>query len=338
MDATKRLVDMGVMPFRRKSSGGALKPHFSLTFRCEGRLRTFGVDTTRMGRSKDEGHHFLITHAHSDHYGSSAMLSENAIASDKTAVALELRHNKYFKGTTFKVGDTIDVEGVKIKTFSTHHSIGSTAFLFENDLGVRILVTGDIKDCKDLPDCDLLITEATYGHPEDPSCIFEDDFEAFNFAVSQARVGFGAYSFGKAQRAVSLIRMAGFDGPIEMEKNSLMLTKHLLGDEAGELLKLGEHDGRMCITSPWSLNRLPYDMKKYVLTGQKYYEHQTICISDHLDFNGLREMVYSMDPDYTLVYHPEQGNSQQFSRFLNKNGKQSCTISDITGAINEDIL
>ncbi len=168
---------MGFTPARRKSPGGKNKPHVSLTFKAGGKDLTFGVDTTRLSRNEDQ--YFLITHAHTDHYGKSAMLSKKSLASDKTALALELRHDQRFEGIRFKVGDTIDVEGVKVKTYHTYHSIGSTAFYWENDLGVKILVTGDIKDYRDLPKCDLLITEATYGNPDDLSCVFEDDYRGF---------------------------------------------------------------------------------------------------------------------------------------------------------------
>lgn len=337
MEPTRSLVDMGLMPLRRKTSSGSFKPHLSLTFKSGGERQTFGIDTTRAGRLKDDGQHFLITHAHTDHYGKSSMLSETSVASDMTALALELRHDQYYKGMTFKVGDTIDIGGVKVRTYDTHHSIGSTAFYWENDQGVRILVTGDIKDSAGLPKCDVLITEATYGHPHDTTCIFEDDYASFEAAMGERRVAFGAYSLGKAQRAVRLIRELGFYDVIEMDKSSLLLTKKLLGEEAGDLAPLGKHDGRMCITSPWTLGNLPYGIKKYVLTGQTHYEHKCICISDHMDFNGLRNMVYGLDPEYTIVYHPEDGNPREFASFLNKNGKQACVLSDINNGIPEDI-
>ncbi|WP_424358615.1 hypothetical protein [Methanocella sp. MCL-LM] len=336
MDGTKRLVDMGFLPLRYRTSGGNYKPHFSIAFKSGGERRTFGIDTTRNGKKDDR--YFLITHAHTDHYGKSAMLSERSIASDKTTVTLQLRHDQYFNGTTFKVGDTLDVDGVKIKTYDTCHSIGASAFYWENDQGVRILVTGDVKDFRGLPKCDVLVTEATYGNPVDPGCAFCDDLDSFAAALTHKRVGFGAYAFGKAQRAVSMIRELGYDDPIEMDKSSLRITRHLLGEAAGELAEIGEYNGRMCITSPWHLDRLPAGIKKFVLTGQKYYEHPTICISDHLDFGGLRDMVYAVDPELTLVYHPEEGNSTHFSAFLNKNGKESITLSQLSGAVNDDSL
>jgi putative mRNA 3-end processing factor len=174
--------------------------------------------------------------------------------------------------------------------------------------------------------------EATYGDPGDPSCVFEDDLAAFEAALGESRVGFGAYSFGKAQRAVSMIRELGDERPIEMDRSSLMLTRHLLGEEAGEIGRLGEFDGGLCITSPWSLDRLPFGMKKYVLTGQHYYDHPCICISDHIDFNGLKEMVERVDPKLVIVYHPEMGNSLHFSRFLNAGGIDACTLADLGSA------
>jgi len=327
MDGTRTLADMGFAPVRHRTSGGNFKPHFSLTFSSGGERRTFGVDTTRNGRKDDQ--YFLITHAHTDHYGKSAMLSERAIASDKTAVTLEMRHDQHFKGRTFRVGDTIDVDGVQVRTYHTQHSIGATAFSWENDQGVKVLVTGDVKDFSGLPKCDLLVTEATYGDPKDPGCIFKDDHDAFEAALGHRRVGFGAYAFGKAQRAVSMARAFGFDDTIAMDRNSLILTRLLLGDDAGDIVALNGEEHRLSVTSPWTLNNLPYGTKKYVLTGQKHYEHPTICISDHLDFNGLRDMVFAIDPEFTLVYHPDGGcNAVAFSEFLRRNGKQSCTLSD----------
>jgi putative mRNA 3-end processing factor len=87
-----------------------------------------------------------------------------------------------------------------------------------------VLVTGDVKDFSGLPKCDLLITEATYGDPYDPGCIFRDDLDSFEAALTHKRVAFGAYAFGKAQRAVSMARQFGFDDTIAMDRNSLILT------------------------------------------------------------------------------------------------------------------
>src|SRR5665648_814739 len=193
----ENLHKLGIEPVRRVNSRGTFNPHLSIHFD----EHTFNIDSTRSTRRDIDDGCYLITHAHSDHYGKSAMLSKRAYASEKTARALEVRYGKKFMGTTFALGDTVDIDGVSVDTYHTYHTIGSTAFSWISDNGGRVLVTGDVKNAKDLPKCDVLVTEANYGDPEDPACHFEDDVEGFNNALEH-NVAFGAYAFGKAQRAV----------------------------------------------------------------------------------------------------------------------------------------
>ncbi len=229
----KPLYDLGVLPVRYRTGKG-FKPHISLTFKAE-KNRTFAVDTTNLRNSTDA---YLITHAHSDHHGKSAMHSEKAVCSEETARALEILYGKKYAGSTFRIGDDIDIEGVHVKTYPTHHTIGSTAFFWENEVGTRILVTGDVKDAKDLPECDLLITEANYGDYDDPTCHFQDDIDAFREAVKEHDdIALGAYAFGKAQRAVHLLRESGYSGKIGMDPTSLALTEGLM-ENTGQLCGL----------------------------------------------------------------------------------------------------
>jgi len=175
----KPLFDLGVLPIRHRTNRG-FRPHVSLVFNA-GRRLTFAVDTTNSRSIQPDA--YLITHAHSDHHGKSAMLSEKAVCSRETAQALEILYGREYAGRTFKLGDTIDICGVKVKTYPAHHTIGSTAFYWENEVGTRILVTGDVKDAKDLPKCDCLVTEANYGDPGDPNCHFQDDINKFKEVV-----------------------------------------------------------------------------------------------------------------------------------------------------------
>ncbi|MCD5409260.1 MAG: hypothetical protein LRZ87_00605, partial [Methanocellales archaeon] len=105
---------------------------------------------------------------------------QKSVASEKTAKALEIRYKRKFAGMTFKIGETINIDGVMVRTYPTGHTIGATAFSWENEIGTTILATGDVKDASHLPKCDILITEANYGNPADPQC---------------------RYVFGKAQSA-----------------------------------------------------------------------------------------------------------------------------------------
>lgn len=339
---SKRLIDLGVLAVRQKNVRGTFKPHLAVKFRStDGNPRVFSIDSTRVPKKYQQPDAYLITHAHSDHHGKSAMLSDRAVCSDKTALALRIRHDRKYIGSTVGVGanESIDINGVTVTTYSTGHTVGSTAFYWENEVGTRILVTGDVKDASQLPKCDVLITEANYGDHANSTCHFEDDITGFNNAMEMnGSVAFGAYAFGKAQRAVELIREFGYNGAIEMESKSLALTQNLL-ENCGELVGLGESGGEgMCIVPPWDLGKLPRDIAKYVLTGRDDYYYPAINISDHLDATGLVKMVEGIDPKVAIIYHPNGDRPAKFAQHLNSIGIESISIDNIKNVLSNEFI
>ncbi len=316
-----------MLPIRHRTGRG-FKPHVSLTFNC-GRRLTFAIDTTNSRSAEPDA--YLITHAHSDHYGKSAMLSEKAVCSQETARALEILYGKPYAGRTFKIGETIDICGVDVATYPTYHTIGACAFYWENDVGTQILVTGDVKDSKDLPQCDCLVTEANYGDPSDPNCHFHDDINAFKEAVETSDdIAFGAYAFGKAQRAVKLLRESGYSGEIGMDPVSLALTRGLMQD-TGPLGGLESNCG-IRITTPAQIPYLPA-AKKFILTGRHDYKFPTINISDHMDVDGLISMTHKCDPSAVIVYHPGGHRPLRLAAYLNKTGVYARALEDINNII-----
>lgn len=310
-------MDLGVEPVRRINSRGGLAPHFSLQFDSH----LFSVDTSRSPKACVQPDAYLITHAHSDHYGKSAMLSPKAVASVETARALEIRYQREFKGRTFEVGKSIVVGDVEVKTHSTGHTIGAAAFSWQTETGMRILVTGDVKDYSALPGCDFLISEANYGDPWDPSCVFEDDLAGF-FEALESGASFGAYAFGKAQRAVALIRAMGYDGEIGMDEQSLVLTQELMKD-AGPLTEV--NGSGINVVTPWNLARVT-GRNKYFLTGRKDTSYPTIRLSDHLDFRGLMRMIEHIQPKEVLVYHPEGERAGLLAHHLQQCGLEASSL------------
>ncbi len=337
---SKKLIDLGVLALRQRNSRGTFKPHISIRFRDNaGDLRTFSIDTTRTPGKHPQPDAYLITHAHSDHHGKSAMLSPRAVCTDKTAAALEIRHDKKYVGSTCRLGNEIEIEGTVVKTYPTEHTAGAAAFFWENDVGTRILVTGDVKDASKLPPCDVLITEANYGDPEDPSCHFADDLDSMKCALFESGpVAFGAYEFGKAQRAVELMRGFGYNGAIRMEARVRALTRSMLED-AGELAGLeSEGDDEVFVVAPWELDRLPWNVKKYVLSCRADYSYPIIKISDHLDACGLEAMVRKLNPEVTVVYHPGGHRPSKFSKHLNSIGIDSISIDQIGNVLSNEFI
>ncbi|WNY26545.1 MBL fold metallo-hydrolase [Methanolapillus ohkumae] len=349
---SKELAKMGVVLFRLQNESGGLKPHLFVRFKSKsGALVTFAVDTTRLSSSLEQPDAYLITHAHSDHYGKSAMLSPLSWCSAQTAKALEIRYEKEYRGNTFVLGESFCVSDVLVQTFPVFHTAGATAFYWENELGVRILVTGDVKDAKCLPPCDLLITEASYGDPEDLGCYFSDDIGGLKDAVmsniGKNDIAFGAYEFGKAQKAVSLLREIGYNGPIAMNEKTLLLTEQFL-DGAGELVLYSKKMEITCgmdlhsefsqnsvsIVPPHILPELKVSTQKYVLTCRTDYPFQNIRLSDHLDVNGLTRMVQDLDPKITVVYHPNDSmRTKKFAAHLQKNGFSALSLQDLKNIV-----
>jgi len=306
---------------RRINSRGGCAPHLSISFDSH----IFSIDTSRAPKAALQPDAYLITHAHSDHYGKSAMLSSRAVASVETARALEIRHDRKYQGRTFRVGESILVDEVLVDTHPTGHTIGSNAFSWQTENGERVLVTGDVKDYRHLPKSDFLVMEANYGDPYDPSCIFEDDIAAFSEALDEG-ASFGAYAFGKAQRAVALMRAMGYKDEIGMDDKSLELTRELLGRAAGPLAAL--NGAAINVVTPWNLN-LVRSKAKYFLTGRRDTTYPTIQLSDHLDFRGLMRMIEHVSPERVLVYHPPGARAGLLAHHLQECGLDTTSLDCI---------
>ena len=306
---------------RRINSRGGCAPHLSISFDSH----IFSIDTSRAPKAALQPDAYLITHAHSDHYGKSAMLSSRAVASVETARALEIRHDRKYQGRTFRVGESILVDEVLVDTHPTGHTIGSNAFSWQTENGERVLVTGDVKDYRHLPKSDFLVMEANYGDPYDPSCIFEDDIAAFSEALDEG-ASFGAYAFGKAQRAVALMRAMGYKDEIGMDDKSLELTRELLGRAAGPLAAL--NGAAINVVTPWNLN-LVRSRAKYFLTGRRDTTYPTIQLSDHLDFRGLMRMIEHVSPERVLVYHPPGARAGLLAHHLQECGLDTTSLDCI---------
>jgi len=176
-----------------------------------------------------------------------------------------------------------------------------------------------------LPHCDFLVAEANYGDPYDPSCIFEDDLSGFSEAL-ESGASFGAYAFGKAQRAVALMRAMGYRDEIGMDEQSLILTRELMKDAAGPLTEV--NGGSTNVVTPWNLPHVR-GHNKYFLTGRRDTSYPTIQLSDHLDFRGLMRMIEHISPEEVLVYHPEGKRANMMAHYLNQCGMQTASLGSI---------
>jgi len=286
----------GFIPHRRRGKRG-FKPHLSLRFRST----ILHVDSYA-----GEGYN-LISHAHSDHYGHCNIRNRSAIASIETAKILEAVTGKKFVGKTFMIGETLKLDLLKIKTYPTQHMDGASAFLIKERS--RVLVTGDVKDYKHLPKCDVLVTEATYGQPD---YVFEDEIDRLLQEAQNST--FGVYPIGKAQRVARILIKNGFSVKAEskIRKVCAQLGIEVKGDgvELVPTRDIWKKSGR-----------------KFVLTAQKFYRIPRITISDHLDYEGIIRMVEHCNPEHVIFYH---GNpTKELLEDLRGLGYSVSTLKDL---------
>src|SRR3954470_10254718 len=164
----------------------------------------------------------LITHGHSDHARAG---HGKVLATQETLDIMRLRYGEGFAGHTQAVryGETLTLDGVRVSFHPAGHVLGSAQIKVEAE-GMRIVASGDYKDVADptcaafeLVPCDVFITEATFGLPvfRHHDAAGEIDKLLRSVALFPERAHLvGAYSLGKAQRVIALIRKAGYDKPI----------------------------------------------------------------------------------------------------------------------------
>ena len=176
----------------------------------------------------------VITHGHSDHArpGNGAVL-----ATQETLDMMALRYGENFAGTTQAIayGETVRLGDVTVSCHPAGHVLGSAQMAVTCG-GTCIVASGDYKDAVDptctpfeVVPCDVFITEATFGLPvfRHPVAAHEVKKLLDSVALFPERAHLvGAYSLGKAQRVIALIREAGYDAPIYLHGAMEKITRY----------------------------------------------------------------------------------------------------------------
>ena len=272
----------------------------------------------------------IVTHGHSDHArpGHGAVL-----ATPDTIAIMQERYGPDCAGS-FQALDyrtPLRIDGVTVTLYPAGHILGSAQVLLEHE-GQRVVVTGDYKRLPDrtaqafeLVQCDLLVTEATFGLPvfqhPDPQTEVARLLRSVEAFPERAHV-IGCYALGKAQRMISLLREAGYDAPIYL--HGAMLSLCALYEERG--IALGElwhaldvpreqFAGQIVIAPPSALKdrwsgRLP-DPVLCMASGWMSVKQRArqsgvelpLVISDHADWNELRQTIADTGAHKVWVTH-----------------------------------
>jgi putative mRNA 3-end processing factor len=279
----------------------------------------------------------LITHGHSDHAraGHGAVLATRA-----TLAIMALRYGEGFTGQRQEAvpGEAIRIGDVDFSFVPAGHVLGSAQIVVET-AGLRIVVSGDYKRERDPTcagfepvRCDIFITEATFGLPvfRHPPAHSEVGKLLESVRVFPERTHIvGAYSLGKAQRVMALIREAGYERPLYIHGAMEKLTEFYLSEGAvlGDVRKVATVDrkavgrktfgGEIVICPPSAIQDLwarkfpdPVTsfasgwMRIRARARQKGVELPLI-ISDHADWDDLQATIRETGAGEIWVTHGE---------------------------------
>ncbi|MGA8227716.1 MAG: ligase-associated DNA damage response exonuclease [Xanthobacteraceae bacterium] len=271
----------------------------------------------------------VITHGHSDHArpGHGAVL-----ATRETLDLMRLRYGDDFAGTAQAVryGETLHLDGTTVTLHPAGHVLGSAQVAVAAD-GLTIVASGDYKDGADptcapfeLVRCDVFITEATFGLPVfrhgDAGAEIDKLLRSTALFAERAHL-VGAYSLGKAQRVIALIRAAGYDKPIYLHGALDAITRYYANAiDLGELRNVRgtpktDLAGAIALCPPSALKdvwtrRFPDPLTSFAsgwmrvrARARQHGVELPLVISDHADWNGLTATVAATGASEIWVTH-----------------------------------
>jgi putative mRNA 3-end processing factor len=288
----------------------------------------------------------LITHGHSDHArpGHRAVL-----ATRETLDLMRLRYGEGFAGSTQAIGygESIALDGVRVGFYPAGHVLGSAQIAVEAD-GLRIVASGDYKNVFDptcapfeLVACDVFITEATFGLPvfrhPDPVSEIQKCLQSVALFPERAHL-IGAYSLGKAQRVIALIREAGHRQPIYLHGALEAITDYYAARvDLGALrlvrdAKKAELAGAIAVAPPSALKdvwtrRFPDPVTAFASGWMRIRARARqsaielpLVISDHADWDGLTATIAATGASEIWVTH---GAEEALVRWCELRGLQA---------------
>jgi putative mRNA 3-end processing factor len=293
----------------------------------------------------------VITHGHSDH----ARAGHGAVlATRETLAIMQARYGDGFAGGTHAVryGETTVHNGVEVTLVPAGHILGSAQIVL-GWKGVKIVVSGDYKRRRDPTcarfepvGCDVFVSEATFGlpvfrHPDDAGEIASLLKSVAQFPERCHLVG--AYSLGKAQRIICLLREAGYDQTIythgALEKLNALYESFgvALGPLAPATTDSAQSFAGAIVIAPptaisesWS-RRFPDPVAAFASGWMRVRARARqraielpLVISDHADWDELTNTIAEIHPGEVWLTH---GEEEALLRWADINGVKARPLS-----------
>ena len=301
----------------------------------------------------------VITHGHADHARAG---HGRVLATQATLDIMAVRYGADFAGAVQATayGEAANVGGVDVSLVPAGHILGSAQAVVRWR-GMTIVVSGDYKRRRDptcaafepVP-CDVFVSEATFGlpvfrHPPDADEIGKLTASLTQFPDRTHLVG--AYSLGKAQRIICLLREAGWDRTIyvhgALERLDALYEDHGvdLGPTApASAAGLGDLAGEVVIAPPsaiadrWSrrfadpVTAFASGWMRVRARARQGGVELPLILSDHADWDELTATIAEISPGELWITH---GREEALARWADLNGVPARPLS-LVGYEDED--
>jgi len=296
----------------------------------------------------------VLSHGHADH---ARALSAVVHATPETVAIARAR-----LGETGYVphayGESFELKGsgcapCRVTLLSAGHVLGSAMVVVESG-GERLLYTGDVKlrpslTCApaEVPSCDLLVTEATFGLPV---FRFPPVAELRDAIVREARAAleegevpvFLAYALGKGPEVAKVLGNAGIPVSAHGAVHNMLEIYRAFGVGFDDVVayERGKVSGRALIVPPsfrahpmvakLARKRVVY-VSGWALLDASYDRHGAdalVPLSDHADFDELLRLVELSGARRVLTTH---GFAEPFARELARRGADAAALGLLHG-------
>jgi len=274
----------------------------------------------------------LITHGHADHARAG---HGHVLATRRTLEIMAIRYGVDFCGASqiANFSEATNINGVDVSFHPAGHVLGSAQICVEKS-NTRIVASGDYKRLKDptaehfeLVECDVFITEATFGLPvfkhPDPHAEIRKLIASVKANPDRSHL-VGAYALGKAQRLIRLLRDNGYDKPLFIHGALKSLCEYYQseGIELGELKPATLENGTdqkfageiilgppSAFNSPW-VRRFSDPLIAFASGWMQVRQRAKqrgvdlpMVISDHCDWPELLQTIKDVKADEIWVTH-----------------------------------
>jgi putative mRNA 3-end processing factor len=295
----------------------------------------------------------VITHGHADHARAG---HGTVVATQETLAIMAARYGEDFAGSTeaLRYGETLTRDGVEVSFAPAGHILGSAQAVVRAK-GLTVVVSGDYKRRRDPTcapfepvACDVFVTEATFGIPVFNFPHDEDEIARLLKSVDQfgERTHLvGAYSLGKAQRVIALLRKAGYGETIYIHGaiESLNALYERFGVALGptapataEKTRKSDFAGKIVVAPPtstddrWSrrfADPLTCFASGWMRVRARARQRQVelpLVISDHADWNELTSTLEEIRPGEVWITH---GNEDALLRWCTLKSQPARALS-----------